>query len=173
MTDLEMETNVNSMVLTDEQLICLIYEPHSCSARLFYFLSKKYCTVRLKDFKKSYIFRNIKKFNDDELYYIYEGLRAQIEQNFNEVYFLLHHLIMEPIGPAAQEFLIYLVELNDFRFREYLYSFGKIHQVKGTGAEIFKNMMIEGINASGSSILIEEMKNKGYLERIKEKKLST
>ncbi|KAI5176575.1 hypothetical protein PAEPH01_2373 [Pancytospora epiphaga] len=112
-------------VYSEEVITGILQHDSLHYAKLFYLLSINNLTLRVHSFKSSFLYKNIENFSEDELAYICEGIKLQIEHKTHEFYYISHHFFRK-IDKSRQlrALLLYLMNIGDYRTRELLLTHG-------------------------------------------------
>lgn len=84
----------------------------------FYLLSDSNRVILEKTFRKSFLRQNLKNFSDEELYFLYEGIRNQIRLKFDDFYLLFHHFLIHLNKKPFQSLIISIISEFDYKFNE-------------------------------------------------------
>lgn len=126
----------------------------------FLFLSEGQRVLSVNTFRNSYLRNNLAKFNEEELYFIYEGIRNQIRQNFDDFYFLFHHFLIHKDHKAFQNLVISLFANSSYKLDEIIVSNDllTVFLRDSQTPSVFQLSILKAILESESSVIREYVK---------------
>lgn len=107
---------------TQEEAESLLEAETAKFPQVFYLLSDSNKVLSAATYKKSFLFRNLKKFKEEDFYYITEGIKNQIFLGFDDFFIVIHRFfsIELLVFVSVQRLLLHLLQSFDYKMREFL-----------------------------------------------------
>lgn len=125
-TSLERET-LNSLEiykkssLPEEEAQFLLSKSKDNFCFVFYYLSENSRVLNRHTFRNSFLKENLKFFSEEELYYLYEGMKNQL-QKFDDFYLLFHHFLIHLNRRTFQNLLLSILSDPGYKANEIIIS---------------------------------------------------
>lgn len=147
--------------------------PSIIYSQIVYFLSENNKIFDFKNYKKTFLFFNYEKFNEEDLKYLSEAMKNQILQGHDDPYIVLEHFLKNILKSSAlQRYFIYItsktlccnINLN-YKIREFIITnknfLEKIFKCQNL-SNIFKGKLIFNLFNNYNEILMECLEEKKY-----------
>lgn len=112
-----LQSNRNA-VLCKQEVDYLLSNSGTHFCIVFFYLSEHNKVLYKETFKKSFLKENLNSFEEEDLYYLYEGIRNQIKQDFDDIFFILHHFLIHINRRPFQNLLIDLLNNPNYKINE-------------------------------------------------------
>lgn len=140
---------------------------NSLYARIFYALSTSNKTISISTFKSTFLYTNFPHFGEEDLLFICEGIKLQLERGEPDFYLVIHHFFGDVRrSEHLRLFLVFLVENGDYKIREFLITYDVIEKVFGYriscfGDKLFVCKFLKAVVAMDSEFIRQYIVRKG------------
>lgn len=153
----------SGLVLKSDEIAYFLESPINEYAQVIFHLSETNKIIFWQTFRKTYIFENYCNFNEEEMYFLCEAMKNQVQNGHDDFFYIMHHFFKN-IGASwpLQRLFIYLSSTMCFKLREFIITENLVEKVlknKNT-PDIFKIKLIKAVTDAKSLALNEYLCDK-------------
>lgn len=116
--------------LRTEDVLRIMESPSSFYAQTVFFMSEANKVIFWETYRKTLIFENYDRFDEEEMYYLCEAVKNQILQGCSDFYLVMHHFFrrLEQSTPL-QNLFVFLLGSFGFEMRELILTHGILEDI--------------------------------------------